>query len=69
MMTFGKGPALRDTCPWLQNTSERHRRILDVTERDSVIEGLPPFREETRRRIAERLAAIDRASRAQERPE
>jgi hypothetical protein len=69
MVTFGKGPALRDACPWLRDSSERHRRILDVTERDSVIEGLPPFREETRLRIAERLAAMDRAFRAQGLPE
>ena len=55
MTNFGKGPTLRDACPWLTNPEDRHRRILDVTERDSVIEGLPPFREETRNRIAARL--------------
>lgn len=62
MLNFGKGPALKDACPWLRDDAERHRRILEVTERDSVIEGLPPFRAETRRRIAEQLMAIDRTS-------
>jgi hypothetical protein len=60
MLNFGKGPVLKDACPWLQDDAERHRRILEVTERDSVIEGLPPFHDETRRRIAEQLMAIDR---------
>ena len=53
MLTFGKGPVLKDACPCLQHDAERHRRILEVTERDSVIEGLPPFHDETRRPIAE----------------
>lgn len=54
---FGNGPALKDSSPWLRDDAERHRRILDVVERDSVIEGLPPFQEETRRRILEQLQA------------
>jgi hypothetical protein len=29
-----------------------------VVERNSVIEGLPPFEEETRRRLQKQLAAI-----------
>ena len=65
MIDFGKGPTLREACPWLQNDEERIRPILDVTERDSVIEGLPPFTEETRRRIAERLREMDRTLRSQ----
>jgi hypothetical protein len=64
MVDFGKGPALKDACPWIRDEDERHRRILDVTERDSVIEGLPPFNEETRRRFAEQLKAMDQISRS-----
>ncbi len=55
---FGSGPSLKDASPWLQNDKERHARILQVTECDSVIEGLPPFRGETRARIAAELSAI-----------
>ena len=36
----------------------RCESILDVTERNSVIEGLPPFQEETRRRLKEQLMAL-----------
>ena len=62
MTNFGTGPALKEASPWLRDEAERHRRILDVTERDSVIEGLPPFRDETRRRIAAQLKAMNHAS-------
>jgi hypothetical protein len=62
MVNFGTGPSLKDFCPWLRDDAERLRRILDVTERDSVIEGLPPFDDEARRRIAEQITAIDRIS-------
>ena len=55
---FGSGPSLKDASPWLRNDAERHARILRVTECDSVIEGLPPFREDTRARIAVELTAI-----------
>lgn len=65
MTDFGKGPSLREASPWLRDDAERHRRILDVTERDSVIEGLPPFRDETRRRIAEQLKSMSRTARTQ----
>ncbi len=57
-MNFGDGPILRDACPWLQDDLARRERILDVTERNSVIEGLPPLRDETRRRIMAELEAI-----------
>lgn len=63
MKTFGSGPTLVEACPWLRDAEERHRRILDVVERDSVIEGLPPFREETRQRIAEQLRSMTRPGR------
>ena len=58
MTDFGKGPTLKDACPYLQDDAERRERILDVTERDSIIEGLPPFREETRTQILRQLEAI-----------
>ena len=56
MIDFGKAPTLREACPWLRDETEWKARILDVTERNSVIEGLAPLREETRRRI---LAQLD----------
>jgi hypothetical protein len=51
MTDFGKGPVLKDVSPWLRDEAERIEHILTVTETDSVIEGLPPFQEETRERI------------------
>ncbi len=59
MTEFGTGPTLRESCPWLQDDHDRHRRILEVTERNSVIEGLPPFREETRREILLQLQQVN----------
>ena len=58
MKNFGKGPTLIEGSPWLQNDQERIERILTVTETDSVIEGLPPFGEETRRQLRERLTSL-----------
>jgi hypothetical protein len=55
---FGTGPTLVDACPWLRDDAARCDSILDVTERNSVIEGLPPFQEETRRRLKEQLLAL-----------
>jgi hypothetical protein len=60
---FGSGPTLKEACSWLRDDRERHERILTVTERNSVIEGLPPFQDETRRRLAEELAIIAAAPR------
>ena len=57
-MDFGNGPILKDACPYLRDDAERIERILDVVERNSVIEGLPPFEEETRQRLLRQLAAI-----------
>jgi hypothetical protein len=68
MIDFGKGQPLTVVCPWLRDAAERHRRIIEVTERDSVIEGLPPFSDETRRRIAEQLKAMNRSGRPQAPP-
>jgi hypothetical protein len=52
---FGTGPMLRDVNPLMRDEKRRHEMILLVSERDSVIEGLPPFTPETRRRIADQL--------------
>ncbi len=61
MTDFGTGPTLRDAAAWLQDDAERQRRILDVVERDSVIEGLPPFQAETRANILRQLQAMNSA--------
>lgn len=54
---FGTGPTLKKACPWLRDDRTRIELILDVAERNSVIEGLPPFKEETRRRLRDQLLA------------
>lgn len=61
---FGTGPLLKDACPWLRDDQVRHERILDVTERNSVIEGLPPFQQDTRRRIMAQLQGLAQPPRA-----
>lgn len=58
MILLGKGPTLKEACPWLQDDARRYEQILDVTERDSVIEGLPPLQEKTRQRILRQLETI-----------
>ena len=58
MNVTGKGPILKEACPWLRDDANRRQRILDVTERNSVIEGLPPFGQETRERILAELEAM-----------
>lgn len=58
MIEFGKGLTLREASPYLRDDAERRERILDVTERNSVIEGLPPLREETRERLREQLRRL-----------
>lgn len=59
-MLFGKGYRLRDYCPSLRDPKERHARILDVVERDSVIEGLPRLNPATRARCLRTLKAVER---------
>jgi hypothetical protein len=54
---FGIGPTLREASPYLQDDTECVARILDVVERDSVIEGLPPFTPEFRERLRQELLA------------
>lgn len=58
MEILGSGPTLKESCAWLRDDTARIEMILDVVERDSVIEGLPPFEEETRQRLREQLATI-----------
>ena len=57
MKNFGTGPTLREACPWLKDDNARWERILEATERNSVIEGLPPLRDEIRRRLLEQFQA------------
>ena len=57
MKDFGKGPTLKDACPWLRDNEARIEQILAVAEINSVMEGLPPFQNETRERIRRRLTA------------
>ena len=58
MTDFGRGPTLKEASPHLCDEQTRIERILTVTETDSVIEGLPPFREETRRHIRALLTQL-----------
>jgi hypothetical protein len=55
MKSFGKGAILKDAFPQLRDDKSRIERILAVAEADSVIEGLPPFDEETRNRLRQQL--------------
>lgn len=57
MIDFGVGPSLQEACPWLRDEAARHNRILDVVERDSVIEGLPEFTPEFREQLRQQLRA------------
>ena len=49
---------MKEASPQLRDDAERHARILEVTERNSVIEGLPPFSEETREKLRKQLQEI-----------
>jgi hypothetical protein len=52
---FGTGTPLVDMQPELRDPQSRAEIILDVVERNSVIEGLPPFTAETRERVRQQL--------------
>ena len=56
--TRGTGPTLKESAAWLQDDGQRHARILEVAEINSVIEGLPPFTTESRQYFAAQLAAM-----------
>lgn len=58
MNHFGTGQTLREASPDLRDAAERHTRILEIAERDSVIEGLPPFTDEIRTKLRKQLAAM-----------
>ena len=55
---FGTGGPLNQSRAELRDPRRRHEIILDVVERNSVIEGLPPFTPETREHIRRQLEAI-----------
>ena len=55
MKSFGKGSTLKDASPYLRDDKSRVEQILTIVETDSVIEGLPPFDEETRQRLRQQL--------------
>lgn len=55
MSEHGRGPTLIESCPYLRDTSERIARILDVADRNSVIEGLPPLTAELKARLRREL--------------
>jgi hypothetical protein len=59
MIDFGTGPKLADANPWLRSKVERISRILDVTERNCAIEGLPRLSNEVRERLRGELMAAD----------
>jgi len=62
-MNFGNGPTLKEAFPWLRDDDARIERILTVTEINSVIEGLPPLREDARQKIRQILTGMsERAS-------
>lgn len=56
--SFGSGSTLAESATFLRNPADRHRRILDVAERNSVIEGLPAFSRPTRAKIAAELRRL-----------
>jgi hypothetical protein len=56
MTSFGNGPTLKEASPCLRDDKSRIEQILTVTEINSVMEGLPPFDNETRERIGQALA-------------
>lgn len=55
---YGNGPSVIETNRWLQDDHQRHLRIVDVAERNSVIEGLPRFTRAMREQMLKRLAAL-----------
>jgi hypothetical protein len=54
-MTFGKGKLLRQHSRYLRDPAKRRKRIVDVTERNSVIEGLPKITPQRRAAMLRRL--------------
>jgi len=54
----GTGPTLRDSSPYLRDDAECIARIMDVSERNSMIEGLPAFDESLRQSIRRELEVL-----------
>lgn len=57
-MTFGKGIILRQFSPKLRDAAVRQKIILDRAERDSVIEGLPPFTQKMKKECLQELKTL-----------
>ena len=49
---------LIEASPWLRDDNARIAQILTVAEINSVAKGLPPFQEETRKQIRQRLSDL-----------
>lgn len=54
-MTFGKGKSLQQASPYLRDPKKRGEQIVDATERNSVIEGLPRLTPQRRQEILRKL--------------
>lgn len=52
-----RSQSLIEANPWIRDAQARHKRFLDVAERNSVIEGLPPFSDEFREELLRDVAA------------
>lgn len=57
-MTFGRGTILRQFSPKLRDAAVRQKIILDRAERDSVIEGLPPFTKKMKQECLQELKTL-----------
>jgi hypothetical protein len=57
-MTFGKGTSLKAFSKYLRDPKERRKRIIDVTERNSVIEGLPKLTPKRRASMLRKLKKV-----------
>jgi hypothetical protein len=58
-------PTLAETNPWIRDADARRQRFLDVAERNSVIEGLPPFSDEFRAELLEEVKNLSSRDRGQ----
>jgi hypothetical protein len=58
MAMKNRGARLIETADWLRDPARRHAAILEATERNSVIEGLPKFNEGLRERIKTQLRML-----------
>ena len=57
-MIFGNGQTLRQFSKYLRDPKERSERILDVTERNSVIEGLPRISKKRKQYLLTKLRRV-----------